>query len=81
MKNDKVMYSDGADLKDPKKPAVQPTPNEMSKNLFDTSKCDVVDFEIWGGGGSSRALKQSGVGGTNLFDFTPFADENGYHYF
>ena len=74
LKNDKVMYLDGTDLKDPKKPGVQPTVDEMSKNLFDTSKCDVVDFEIWGGGGSSRAVKQSAGGGTNLFDFTQAAD-------
>jgi hypothetical protein len=71
IKSGKILYLNGIDLKDPFTQQ-EDEKIKMSKNLFDTSKCDVIDFEIWGGGGSSRATKQanSGVAGTNLFDFT-----------
>lgn len=55
VKANKVVYIDGKNL------------TKENDNLFDTSKCDTIDFEIWSGGASSNANQ-----GTNspVFDFT-----------
>ena len=57
----KISYIDGTDL-------TQSIP--LTNNLFDTSKCDTIDFEMWGGGGNSHAKLGST---TSLFDFTTVA--------
>ena len=43
--NSKIPFTDGTNL-------INPNPDEK---LFDTSGCDLIDFEIWGGGSDSNA--------------------------
>ncbi len=48
-KQNKILYSNGKDL------AKDQGSNALSDKLFDTSSCNLIEFEIWGGGGQSRA--------------------------
>ncbi len=48
-KSGKILYSDGKDL------TKNISANNPQENLFDTSSCNLIEFEIWGGGGQSRS--------------------------
>lgn len=65
-RNNKILYSNGKDL------TKDPSSDDMSNNLFDTSQCNLIEFEIWGGGGQSRS---NPLGGAQDFRAKNFVDD------
>jgi hypothetical protein len=50
-KKSKILYVSGKDL------TKNISSNDINDNIFNTSSCNLIEFEIWGGGGQSRSTE------------------------